>query len=236
MKYLIIKILIMSAIWYLILWAFAFDGPAYGMDVTLSWDPNQEPDLAGYYVYYGLSSGYYAPDPGSSARSYALGGKVFNAAFLSGTSIPKDYTDIRLNGLPDQTHYFALSAFDGPIAGVDSVISGEGELSDEFFCEHEIVIDSRTIEVAWSAHDVGSGVSVTELWFKGVEGEWQDTGQAQVGESGVFYLDIDEMEDGEYFLMLKAVDVAGNKGTGVSRQVFIDSVPPEAEILNIIIH
>jgi hypothetical protein len=29
-----------------------FITPSYAMDVTLSWDPNTEPDLAGYKIYY----------------------------------------------------------------------------------------------------------------------------------------------------------------------------------------
>jgi len=31
---------------------------AYSARVTLEWDPNTEPDLAGYKLYYGTASGY----------------------------------------------------------------------------------------------------------------------------------------------------------------------------------
>ena len=33
---------------------------AYSAQVTLEWDPNAEPDLAGYKVYYGYASGNYS--------------------------------------------------------------------------------------------------------------------------------------------------------------------------------
>ena len=32
--------------------------PVYAMDVTLQWDANTEPDLAGYKIYYDTDSGH----------------------------------------------------------------------------------------------------------------------------------------------------------------------------------
>ena len=43
----------------LILFILLFSFPAFGADVTLQWDANTEPDLAGYKVYYGTMSGEY---------------------------------------------------------------------------------------------------------------------------------------------------------------------------------
>lgn len=62
----------------------------YGRDLRLAWDPNSEPDLAGYKVYYGLSSGRYssAVDVGNrtvysltgldDARTYYLATSAYN--------------------------------------------------------------------------------------------------------------------------------------------------------------
>ncbi len=69
--------------------------------MDLAWDPNTEPDLAGYRVYYGLESGDYINfvDVGK-ATHYSLG-----------------------NLLEDTTYYIAITAYD--TVGNESDFSGE---------------------------------------------------------------------------------------------------------------
>jgi hypothetical protein len=63
---------------------------AYSADVTLAWDPNSEPDLAGYVLYWGTSS-----------RSYTFSNDVGNTTThtISGLSI-------------GQTYYITVTAYD----------------------------------------------------------------------------------------------------------------------------
>jgi hypothetical protein len=63
---------------------------AYAADVTLAWDPNSEPDLAGYVLYWGTSS-----------RSYTFSDDVGNTTThtISGLSV-------------GQTYYITVTAFD----------------------------------------------------------------------------------------------------------------------------
>jgi hypothetical protein len=56
---------------------------------TLDWAPNTEPDLAGYRVYHGTSSGVYGP--------------------AVDVGLATTYT---INGLPAGTHYFTVTAYD----------------------------------------------------------------------------------------------------------------------------
>lgn len=78
-------------------------GPSTG-SVTLSWAANGEPDLAGYKVYVGTTSGRY-DFPGSP--------------FMTGL-----VTSYRASNLPKpQTYFFALSAYDN--AGNESSLSAE---------------------------------------------------------------------------------------------------------------
>ena len=78
-------------------------GPSTG-SVTLSWVANGEPDLAGYKVYVGTTSGRY-DFPGSPFTT----GRV---------------TSYRVSNLPKpQTYFFALSAYDN--AGNESSLSAE---------------------------------------------------------------------------------------------------------------
>ncbi|MBI4003345.1 MAG: fibronectin type III domain-containing protein [Nitrospira defluvii] len=70
---------------------------------TVSWNPNNEPGLAGYRVYVGATSGYYTfagPFEVSSGTSYTV------------TNLPSG-----------ATYYFAVSAFD--TAGNESSKSAE---------------------------------------------------------------------------------------------------------------
>lgn len=63
---------------------------AYSAQVTLTWDPNTEPDLAGYKVYYGTSS-----------RNYEVALDAGN------------WTSCVIGGLDEgKTYYFAATAYD----------------------------------------------------------------------------------------------------------------------------
>lgn len=68
---------------------------AWAGNATLSWEPNTEPDLARYRVYYGTSSSVYT--------------NVIDVGLTSNPGSPS-YT---INALADgQTHYFAVVAYD----------------------------------------------------------------------------------------------------------------------------
>jgi len=46
----------------------ALAAPAMAADVTLAWDANSEPDLAGYILFYGTASGQYTQQVTINAR------------------------------------------------------------------------------------------------------------------------------------------------------------------------
>jgi hypothetical protein len=69
--------------------------------ITLAWDPNLEPDVAGYILYYGTQSRYYDYDVDVG-----------------------DYTSITISGLvEDVIYYFAVTAYD--VEGNESDFSAE---------------------------------------------------------------------------------------------------------------
>ncbi len=73
----------------------------YGAEVSLAWDANSEPDLAGYIIYYGDASGDYS-------NSLDVG----------------DITEFTVTGLDDGgTYYFAATAYD--LDGNESAYSEE---------------------------------------------------------------------------------------------------------------
>ena len=73
---------------------------SYGADVILSWDQNQEEELAGYYVHYGTSSRVYFENPFKLPKESLLeeDGRVSCQFTVSLT--------------PGMTCYFAVTAYD----------------------------------------------------------------------------------------------------------------------------
>ena len=104
----------------LVLW-FILQRTAAGQDmekgsVTLSWDANREPDLAGYKVYYGLTR-----------RGYSHEIDV-------GKSTSKQICDLTIN----RRWYFAVTAYDA--AGNESRFSDEVSL---YLGEGEIIVGDK---------------------------------------------------------------------------------------------
>ena len=83
--------------------AVVFQGSS-GNTVTLAWDANTEPDLAGYKVYWGRSSGRYDNTPVPTVAPSA------NPTFTT-------------PALPNGTWYFAVTAYS--TAGMESGYSNE---------------------------------------------------------------------------------------------------------------
>jgi hypothetical protein len=74
---------------------------AHSFQLTVAWDPNNEPDIAGYKVYYGTVSSHY----------------IFNVDVRNYTSVT--ISDLELS----KTYYFAVTAYD--------VYGNESNFSDE---------------------------------------------------------------------------------------------------------
>ena len=92
-------------------------GIASAAEVTLAWDANTEPDLAGYKIYYDTNSGvpYYGTDADQGISPITV--------LIEDLADP-DYPDFTLTGLDDdQDYYIALTAFDSE--GSESDYSNE---------------------------------------------------------------------------------------------------------------
>jgi len=85
--------------------------PAHSADVTLAWDPNSEPDLAGYRVYY----------------KEAFSGPPYNGSGATEGDSPIDVgnvTEFTVHGLTDGvTYFFVVTAYD--TEGFESGYSNE---------------------------------------------------------------------------------------------------------------
>ncbi len=88
-----------TAIFYLLLTFLIVAPAALAADVTLAWDANTEPDLAGYKVYFGTSSrSYGTPIPIGATTSYTITGLLpgtyyFAVTATNGTGQESDYSN-----------------------------------------------------------------------------------------------------------------------------------------------
>lgn len=91
----------------------------FAMDVTLQWDANTEPDLAGYKIYYDMNSGH--PYEGTGATE---GDSPVTIILTQDENSDPNLVEFTIRGLPDSgTKYFAVTAYDDQ--GLESGYSNE---------------------------------------------------------------------------------------------------------------
>jgi hypothetical protein len=95
----------------------------YAMDVTLAWDANTEPDLAGYTIYYGTESGH--PYDGEGALE---GDSPVDILLDEDEDPDPSVVQFTLYDLPEGTYFFAVTAFD--TTGLESGYSNEASTAD----------------------------------------------------------------------------------------------------------
>jgi hypothetical protein len=124
----------------LIICGLSFWGPIFASaaDVTLAWDPNNEPDLGGYLMYYGAySSGPYNGNTALNGPSPI----VVPLSSLADPSAPW----LTIHGLEDGTYYFTATAYD--TRGYESNLSNEVAAR---------IVDGK-VTVVTSSEDRGGG-------------------------------------------------------------------------------
>jgi hypothetical protein len=143
----------------------AWSVPLFSGDVTLSWDPNSESDLAGYRIYYGTSS------------------RTYDASIDAGMA-----TTLTVTGLGLETYYFSATAYNS--SGAESPFSNEvvkifqplpGTPNPDLpaiTISHSPVITDSTATISWTTNKESGG--------RIVFGETVDYGASlsQSGETG----------------------------------------------------
>ena len=214
---------------------FIFQTPSYAVDITLEWDTNTEPDLAGYRVYFKVdSSGDRILDnyKGEGLVLLEESGttRVVNSGFeISGVSC-------HLSGLdPAIIYFFVVTAFD--TEGFESPPSREvstDNIPPDKPTELTGVLGAREVFFEWSPSTdpvPGSGMAGYSYVLDAIPNTIPDpTPNLGLETSGTFYVPY----DGGYYFHIRAVDKAGLDGPNASetvhyRPICIDTGPPVAD-------
>lgn len=164
--------------------------------ITLAWDPQSSPDLAGYRVYYSAT-----PD-----LPFAGTGAVQGPAPVTLSTS----TTATITGLdPGQTYYFAVTAFS--TSGIETPYSSIVQVPELIPPSVAVASPpagsqvSGLVPVTVDAAD-NVGVSRVELY---VDGQLQETATAA---PYLFSWDTGSLAAGSYALSARAYDAAGNLG------------------------
>ena len=95
---------------------------SYALDVTLAWDANTEPNLAGYGIYYDTNSG--PPYYGFAASE---GGSPIDMPLYMDEDPDPSTVQFTLHDLPDGGYFFAVTAYNAD--GIESGYSNEASTS-----------------------------------------------------------------------------------------------------------
>ena len=211
---------------------------AFAFDVTLGWDPNTEPDLSGYKVYYkSVTPGppYLGIEADQGPSPVILTLKVDEKQHLL---VHRDYPGVTLSGLnPKFVYFFAVTAYDSE--GLESGFSNE--VSTDSTAPGKAAnlrssaptgtwLKDRIVSIFWDkAEDgePGSGVGgYSILWDQNPEtvpDTIKDIGLGITTKSPI-------LQDGYSYFHIRAVDKAGNWGEAVHFGPFlVDTQAPFVE-------
>ena len=213
-------------------------GQAFAFDVTLVWDPNTEPALAGYKVYYkSVTPGppYLGIEADQGPSPVILSLKVDENQHLL---VHRDYPGVTLSGLnPKFVYFFAVTAYDSEgrespfSAEVSSDITPPGKpLNLTSSVPTGTWLKERIVRIFWDkAEDgePGSGVAgYSILWDQNL-GTIPDT----IKDMGLeITTDSPVLKEGYSYFHIRAVDKAGNWGEAAHLGPFlVDTQAPFVE-------
>jgi hypothetical protein len=185
---------------------------AMAADVKLAWDPNSEPDLAGYKVYHGTASrAYGSPSPLITTPTYTV------------------------TGLPSGKYYFAVTALNR--GGLESGYSNEVSttISSSDSTPPVIAITSPTSSGSWSTSSAylsilgtsSDDVGVTQVtWANSRGGSGTASGTTSWSVSGIV------LQLGANVITVTARDAAGNTSSAFLTATFTstDTTAPKVAI------
>lgn len=189
----------------------------HARDVTLQWDPNTEPALAGYKIYYKAD----APGPPFTGTESAQGASPVNAG---------NQTTATLTGLdPARSYYFAVTAYDA--GGSESAYSNTVYVLETIAPTASITAPAANSAVAGTTTvsvTAGDNLDVAKVEYF-VDGTMAGSDTASPYS---FIWNTSLLSSGPHTLLAKAYDAAGNVGESAAVTVTVanDTTPPTAAI------
>ena len=190
---------------------------SYAKDVTLQWDPETDPAVVGYKVYYNANS---------SATPFTGTGSTLGASPID----VKSLTNATVTGLdPGNAYFFAITAYNA--SGTESSYSNIVNVPESIAPTASITFPatnttvSGTVSVTASATD-NVGVTKAEFYLNG------SLVATDTSTPYIYSWNTSAVAVGTYTLMVKAYDAAGNVGqsSNVAVTVVNDTTAPTVSL------
>jgi len=193
--------------------------PPLTADTTTLFDtlkPSSSSSCAEYSTIPTIAINFSASDQGSGIATTALWYRFGQSAFvdsglvLAGNQGTFDFAAVQGEG---RYEFYTISADN---AGNHEVPPDSPDASCIFdktapssVCSSPQQANQSPIAIAFEAEDAVSGIDQTILFYRYEDGQWEDSGLVETGESGTFLFSVPD-GNGTYYFSTRAIDKAGN--------------------------
>ena len=123
--------------------------PSYALDVTLAWDANTEPDLAGYVIYYGTE-----PSDAYDGVGAANGDSPIDMPLDQDEDPDPSVVQFTVYDLPEGTHFFVVTAYN--TEGLESGFSNEASTASDELSAPAPQVSTASDELSAPARQVST--------------------------------------------------------------------------------
>ena len=201
----------------------------FPMVVTLAWDANTESDVAGYKIYYDTDSGH--PYSGTGAEQ---GDSPIDVPLSMDEDPDPNTVQYTVLGLPGETYYFAVTAYDTEVPSNESGYSNEAYTGSTPDTTPPIISSVRvtsttytTAVITWTTDEASN----SQVLYGTLSGSYPYT-RSSVGMVTHHYITLNQLEPNTtYYFVVCSTDASGNGPTASAEQTFItdtlsDTTPP----------
>jgi len=193
----------------------------FPLDVTLAWDANTESDIAGYRIHYDTDSGH--PYYGTGAEQ---GDSPIDVPLSMDEDPDPNTVQYTVLGLPGETYYFAVTAYDNEEPSNESGYSNEAytDTTPPIISNVRVVSTTYTTAViTWTTDEASN----SQVQYGTVRGSYPYT-RSSIGLVTQHYITLSRLQaNTTYYFVVCSTDASGNGPTTSQERSFTTNAPSD---------